>query len=153
MERRQEQTTVWRLTTHTQHVVCDDGTAAPSVDSTAAPRDCRRVRPGGGGCKGRGRPLTLFCQVSRITLVRSSPYAGPIMADLSDKACAERLRTALDLADSGIQMRRSQLRRAYPDESAEEIRARLDRWLLEREDAPYGDAIGRRVDPETVFSS
>ena len=72
------------------------------------------------------------------------------MADLSDEACAERLRTALDLADSGIQMRLAQLRRRHPDESDEQIRERLDDWLLHPDGARHGDAPGRLVDPSSL---
>lgn len=72
------------------------------------------------------------------------------MADLSDEACAERLLTALDLADTGIQLRLAQLRRKYPEESDEEIRERLNDWLLHPEGAEHGDAPGRSVDPSTI---
>ena len=75
------------------------------------------------------------------------------MTDLSNEACSERLRTALDLADSGIQMKLSQLRRVHPDESDEEIRYRLDEWLSSPTKAKHGDAPGRLVDPATILES
>ena len=75
------------------------------------------------------------------------------MTDLSNKACSERLRTALDLADSGIQMKRSQLRRAHPDDTDEEIRDRLDEWLSSPKGAKHADAPGRLIDPATIVDS
>ena len=67
--------------------------------------------------------------------------------DLSDEACARRLRTALDLADSGIEMRRAQLRRNHPGATEVEIDRRLNRWLRHRPGAEYGDAEGSPVSP------
>ncbi len=61
----------------------------------------------------------------------------------SDKACARRLRTALDLADSGILLRRQQLRRAHPDASEAEITERLNAWLRKRRGARVGDVSDR----------
>jgi hypothetical protein len=62
--------------------------------------------------------------------------------DQSHEAKARRLRTALDLADAGIAMKRMQFRRTYPEETSEEIDRRLNLWLRDR---PY-DAPGRVVD-------
>jgi hypothetical protein len=73
------------------------------------------------------------------------------MDDSTKKACAERLRTALDLMQSGIEMKRSQLRRRHPDESDTEIQERLDDWLLHPEHSPHGDAEGRPIDPDTIL--
>lgn len=73
--------------------------------------------------------------------------------DLSDEACARRLRTALDLADSGIQMRRAQLRRQYPDASEAEIDERLGRWLRHRPGAEHGDAEGRVIPASEYLDS
>lgn len=69
------------------------------------------------------------------------------MKDLNDPIYAKRLLIALDLAESGIQMRRAQLERRYPDESKEEIQERLKAWLLTRPGAEGGDGQGRIVDP------
>lgn len=71
------------------------------------------------------------------------------MVDQSDEARARRLRTALDLADSGIALRRAQLRRRYPEESNREIGARLRKWLHDR---PC-DAPGRKIDPSIIVDS
>ena len=71
------------------------------------------------------------------------------MVDQSDEARARRLRTALDLADSGIELRRAQLRRKFPDESDEEISERLGNWLHDR---PC-DAPGREIDPSAILDS
>ncbi len=75
------------------------------------------------------------------------------MKDQSHKACAKRLRIAVDLADSGIAMRRAQLRRTHPNESTSQIDERLNRWLRERPGAKFGDAPGRLVDPSSIFES
>ena len=71
------------------------------------------------------------------------------MLDQSEEARASRLRTALDLADSGIALRRAQLRRKYPEESEEQIGRRLRKWLHDR---PC-DAPGREIDPSTILDS
>ena len=63
--------------------------------------------------------------------------------DQSHEACARRLRTALDLADSGILLRRQQLRRTHPNATEEEIDERLNAWLKKRPGAEFGDAPGR----------
>jgi len=47
------------------------------------------------------------------------------------------LRAAIALAEPGVEMKRQNLRRAYPTETAEEIDARLKAWLGDRPlDAP-----------------
>jgi len=73
------------------------------------------------------------------------------MSDLSNEACAERLRMALDLADSGIRMRRVQLRREHPEATDEELRELFKEWLRHPEGAPHGDAAGRPVDPSSIL--
>jgi hypothetical protein len=75
------------------------------------------------------------------------------LKDQSDKACAQRLRTALDLAESGIQMRLAQLRRNHPDDDEDVIRQRLDEWLLARADAGYEGAPWRHVGLSSLPSS
>ena len=52
-------------------------------------------------------------------------------------------RTGLALADAGIEMKRAQLEREFPDESPEEHLKRLNAWLRERPGAPIGDGEGR----------
>lgn len=58
-------------------------------------------------------------------------------------SCAARLRLALDLADSGLDMMHQNLRRRFPAEGEEEIERRLAARLLERPGAEFGDAAGR----------
>ena len=55
---------------------------------------------------------------------------------------SRRLRTALALHDSGVAMKRAQLRREDPAASEREIARRLSVWLLTRPGAPLGDAEG-----------
>ena len=64
-------------------------------------------------------------------------YAG----EVSNDTPAGRLRAALELAETGVEMKRQNLRRAYPTETAEEIDDRLRAWLG---DWPL-DAPGRVV--------
>ncbi len=59
---------------------------------------------------------------------------------------AERLRIALDLHDTGVEMMRQNLRRRYPDADEQEIERLLLAWLHERPGAEHGDAIGRLRD-------
>jgi len=61
---------------------------------------------------------------------------------------AEKLRQALDLFESGVDLKRQNLRRRHPDESDEEIAARLQAWLLTRPGAEHGDGPGRLRPPE-----
>ncbi|MFB6264176.1 MAG: hypothetical protein ABEL76_11210 [Bradymonadaceae bacterium] len=67
------------------------------------------------------------------------------MADLSDEACAERLRTALELFEAGVELRRQQLRRTYPEAGEEEIQVRLREWIQTRPGAEHGDAEGTPI--------
>lgn len=71
------------------------------------------------------------------------------MRDQSEKARARRLRTALDLTDSGIAMQRARLEREHPDESKAEIDERLKTWLRDR---PC-DSPGRAIDPSAILDS
>jgi hypothetical protein len=56
------------------------------------------------------------------------------------RALSERLRTALALYESGIAMKRAQLRRQDGAASEEEIARRFTEWLHARPGAPFGDA-------------
>ena len=60
----------------------------------------------------------------------------------SEKAAA-RLRMALDLFETGVEMMRQKLRRDHPDLADHEVEARLGSWLRERPGAEFGDAVGR----------
>ena len=59
-----------------------------------------------------------------------------------EKAAA-RLRMALDLFETGVEMMRQKLRRDHPDLADHEVEARLGAWLRERPGAEFGDAAGR----------
>jgi hypothetical protein len=59
---------------------------------------------------------------------------------------AARLRLALDMFETGVEMMRRNLRRAHPTLSDAEIEIRLCAWLADRPGAEFGDAVGRRVD-------
>lgn len=56
---------------------------------------------------------------------------------------AARLRLALDMFEDGVALMRQNLRRAHPEESDEEIDARVRAWLHHRPGAEHGDAVGR----------
>lgn len=65
-------------------------------------------------------------------------------ADQTAKAAA-RLRTALELQRTGIEMMRQSLRRRFPDESESQISLRLTSWLRTRTGAEFGDGVGHPV--------
>jgi Rv0078B-related antitoxin len=64
--------------------------------------------------------------------------------DARDRAAA-RLRTALDLFETGVEMMRQKLRRDHPGLADHEIEAQVRAWLREGPGAEFGDAVGRRV--------
>lgn len=55
---------------------------------------------------------------------------------------SKRLRTAFALHDSGVAMKRAQLRREDPAADELTITRRLAAWLHARPGAPFGDAEG-----------
>lgn len=55
------------------------------------------------------------------------------------------LRTALDLLELGAQLRAQRHRREHPDATEAEVQAAVDAWLIDRRQAPHGDAAGRHV--------
>jgi signal transduction histidine kinase len=65
-------------------------------------------------------------------------------ADARDQAAA-RLRAALEMFETGLQMMRQNLRRNHPSLSDAELEERVTAWLRERPGAEFGDAVGRRV--------
>lgn len=67
------------------------------------------------------------------------------MIDQSNEARAKRFLVALDLFESGVQLRRAQIRRQFPEDSEEEISERLLQWLLSPRGAKHGDSPGRIV--------
>ena len=56
-----------------------------------------------------------------------------------------RLRMALGMFETGVEMMRQKLRREHPDLTDHEIEARVRTWLQERPGAEFGDAAGRPV--------
>jgi hypothetical protein len=66
-------------------------------------------------------------------------------SDTSNEAAAARLRVALELFETGVEMKRQKLRRDHPDLTGDEIERRVAAWLRERPGADFGDAVGRPV--------
>lgn len=60
-------------------------------------------------------------------------------------ALAEKLVTALQMQRRGIAMMRQSLARRRPDQSADDIDARLSQLLLNRPEAEHGDGIGSLI--------
>jgi hypothetical protein len=58
------------------------------------------------------------------------------------RVLSARLRTALGLHDSGVALKRAQLRRADPSASEKLIAERLGAWLRTRPGALHGDSEG-----------
>jgi len=56
---------------------------------------------------------------------------------------AEKFRVALDLFDTGVELKRQNLRRQYPEETGDQIEARVLVWLRTRPGAEHGDGVGR----------
>ncbi len=69
------------------------------------------------------------------------------MSRSSDSAAkaAARLRTALELQETGIALMRQSLARRFPQDSEAEVAARLAHWLRDRPGAQKGDGEGRPV--------
>jgi hypothetical protein len=67
------------------------------------------------------------------------------MSSDTSNAAAARLRVALELFETGVEMKRQKLRRDHPDLLEDEIEARVAAWLRERPGAEFGDAAGRQV--------
>ena len=55
----------------------------------------------------------------------------------------ERLRIALDMAATGIEMKRMQFRREQPEWDESQVAAAMRAWLQDRPGAPYGDYPGK----------
>lgn len=56
---------------------------------------------------------------------------------------SDRFRVVLELAAAGEAMMRQNLRRQFPDASADEIERRLTEWFLTRPGAEHGDGVGQ----------
>ena len=65
------------------------------------------------------------------------------VTDEREASVAEKLRTALDLAEAGLDVMRARVRRDDPAAAADVIERRLIAWLRERPGAENGDAVGR----------
>ena len=63
--------------------------------------------------------------------------------DEADLTVAQKLRVAMDLCESGMDMQRERLRRLHPEADDAEIQDRLVAWLRARPAAEDGDAEGR----------
>jgi hypothetical protein len=58
---------------------------------------------------------------------------------------ADAFRITLDLFETGVELKRQNLRRSHPAADETEIDRLLQQWLLERPGAESGDCQGRRV--------
>lgn len=61
------------------------------------------------------------------------------MNDEEREKCEQRLRIAIDLAQTGIEMQREKIRRKNPGATDDEIEALLGNWLRTRPGAEHGD--------------
>lgn len=61
---------------------------------------------------------------------------------MSSEQRATKLRTAFALHESGVALKRAQLRRQHPSASEEELAQLLAAWLQDRPGAKYGDSAG-----------
>jgi hypothetical protein len=53
-----------------------------------------------------------------------------------------KLRTALGLFETGVAMKRAQIRRTMADADAGEVERRVTAWLQDRPGAEHGDTVG-----------
>lgn len=60
----------------------------------------------------------------------------------------EKLRLALDLFGSGVELMRQKLRREHPDLAPPAIERLLAEWVSTRPGAEQGDAVGRPRKPQ-----
>lgn len=60
------------------------------------------------------------------------------------------LALALELSETGIQMRAQRFRREHPDASDTEVDSFMRAWLHDRPGAPDGDSSGHRVELQRV---
>lgn len=72
------------------------------------------------------------------------------MDELDRQRAAKRLRTALDLHESGIAMKRAQLRRAFPEMADAAIDREVAAWLRRRSGAELGDVSIVAPDDDAV---
>lgn len=55
----------------------------------------------------------------------------------------EKLRLALDMFGSGVELMRQKLRREHPELASPDIERLLAQWVSTRPGAEHGDAVGR----------
>jgi hypothetical protein len=67
---------------------------------------------------------------------------NPRTAKPSAETLRDRLLTAFEMFEFGVNMMAANLRRRHPDASPEEIDRMVDAWLLERPGAEEGDGPG-----------
>lgn len=106
----------------------------------------------------RGSPSRRFVERSRshenggrrswAALARSALTAagGKMLRNGGDMAFeqhATKLRTAFALHESGVALKRAQLRRQHAGASDEQLAQLLAAWLQERPGAEYGDSVGQ----------
>jgi hypothetical protein len=64
------------------------------------------------------------------------------MKPVRDQAMMARVKATFDLNEAAEAMMRQNLRRRFPQESADQIELRIVAWLQDRPGAPHGDAGG-----------
>jgi len=61
----------------------------------------------------------------------------------SENIVAQRLQTALELFETGVDMMRQTLIRRHPEDSRDKIEQHLNEWIVHRPGAEHGDCNGR----------
>ena len=76
--------------------------------------------------------------------VRSSAAKrlSALIEPMPDMTTAERLRVTLKLSQAGLEMKRQQFVRDFPDEDKAQILQRMLEWQCQRKEAPTGDFPG-----------
>ncbi len=54
------------------------------------------------------------------------------MSATTDEILAEKLRTAFELLEAGVEMKRASIRRRYPALGSRDVERRVHKWLCER---------------------
>jgi len=67
--------------------------------------------------------------------------------DSDDETASERLVEAFEMFEFGVELMAANLRRQYPDATAERIEQLLEEWLATRPGAEAGDSSGTPVRP------
>lgn len=83
------------------------------------------------------------CRIDPAPIGIPFGYNAPIMQENDLAAAAARLRTALDLFDTGVEIKRRGLMRLFPDADTATIERKIVEWLRTRPGAEHGDAVGR----------